>query len=66
MGTAMAIAQGPSQRFTLTPFTVFRVHPIESICYYTRGLFIFSIVAGIFIWLFKGKLTALEIMESML
>ena len=47
---------------TLTPFTVFRVHPIESICYYARGLFIFSIVAGIFIWLFKGKLTALEIM----
>ena len=47
---------------TLTPFTVFRVHPLESICYYTRGLLVFSIVAGIFIWLFKGKLTALEIM----
>jgi sterol desaturase/sphingolipid hydroxylase (fatty acid hydroxylase superfamily) len=47
---------------TLTPFTVFRVHPIESICYYTRGLLVFSIIAGIFIWLFKGKLTALEIM----
>ena len=47
---------------TLTPFTVFRVHPIESICYYTRGLLVFSIIAGIFIWLFKGKLTALEIL----
>tara|TARA_B100001057_G_scaffold104163_1_gene101605 strand:+ start:4701 stop:5606 length:906 start_codon:yes stop_codon:yes gene_type:complete len=47
---------------TLTPFTVFRVHPIESICYYTRGLLVFSIVAGVFIWVFKGKLTALEIM----
>ena len=47
---------------TLTPFTVFRVHPIESICYYARGLLVFSVVAGIFIWLFKGKLTALEIL----
>ena len=47
---------------TLTPFTVFRVHPIESICYYTRGLLVFSIVAGVFSWVFKGKLTALESM----
>jgi sterol desaturase/sphingolipid hydroxylase (fatty acid hydroxylase superfamily) len=46
----------------LTPFTVFRVHPIESIVYSARGFIVFSLVAGIFIWLFKGQLTALELL----
>jgi len=46
----------------LTPFTVFRVHPIESVVYSARGFLVFSLVAGIFIWLFKGRLTALELL----
>ena len=46
----------------LTPFTVFRVHPIESVAYSARGFLVFSLVAGIFIWLFKGRLTALELL----
>ena len=46
----------------LTPFTVFRIHPIESGIYLIRGFIVFSLVAGIFIWLFKGQLTALELL----
>lgn len=47
---------------TLTPFTVFRVHPVESVFYTLRGFLVFSLIAGLFIWLFKGKLTALDIL----
>ena len=47
---------------TLTPFTVFRVHPLESIIYTLRGFLIFSTVGGLFIWLFKGQLSALDIL----
>ena len=47
---------------TLTPFTVFRVHPLESVLYTLRGFIVFSGVAGLFIWLFKGQLTALDIL----
>jgi sterol desaturase/sphingolipid hydroxylase (fatty acid hydroxylase superfamily) len=36
----------------LTPFTVFRVHPVESVVYSARGFIVFSLVAGISIWLF--------------
>ena len=46
----------------LTPFTVFRVHPIESVIYSARGFIVFSLVAGTFIWLFKGQLSALEVL----
>ena len=47
---------------TLTPFTVFRVHPLESIIYTLRGFLVFSMVGGLFIWLFKGQLSALDIL----
>ena len=47
---------------TLTPFTVFRVHPVESILYTMRGFLVFSGLAGFFIWLFKGQLTAFDIL----
>ena len=46
----------------LTPFTLFRVHPVEHILYFTRGLVIFGVISGIFIWLFSGKLTALQVL----
>tara|TARA_S200000501_G_scaffold101864_1_gene95396 strand:- start:2108 stop:3016 length:909 start_codon:yes stop_codon:yes gene_type:complete len=47
---------------TLTPFTVFRTHPIESLLYFLRGFLVFSFVTGIALWLFRGQLTALEIL----
>ena len=47
---------------TLTPFTVFRTHPVESILYFFRGFFVFTFVTGIALWLFRGQLTALEIL----
>lgn len=47
---------------TLTPFTVFRIHPMESVLYTLRGFVVFSGVAGSFIWLFKGQLTALDLL----
>lgn len=46
----------------LTPFTLFRVHPIEHILYFTRGLLVFGVVSGLFIWLFSGKLTGLQVL----
>ena len=36
----------------LTPFTVFRVHPFESMLYFFRSLTVFGFVTGVFVWLF--------------
>lgn len=47
---------------TLTPLTVFRTHPVESILYFLRGFLVFTFVTGIALWLFRGQLTALEIL----
>ena len=46
----------------LTPFTLFRVHPVEHILYFMRGLLVFGVISGIFIWLFSGKLTGLQVL----
>jgi sterol desaturase/sphingolipid hydroxylase (fatty acid hydroxylase superfamily) len=46
----------------LTPFTVFRIHPVESVIYFMRGMLVFSFIAGSFIWIFRGQLTALELL----
>lgn len=46
----------------LTPFTLFRVHPVEHILYFARGLLVFGLVSGVFIWLFSGKLTGLQVL----
>ena len=46
----------------LTPFTLFRVHPLEHILYFIRGLLVFGLVSGAFIWLFSGRLTGLQVL----
>ena len=46
----------------LTPFTLFRVHPVEHALYFARGLLVFGVVSGFFIWLFSGKLTGLQVL----
>lgn len=46
----------------LTPLTLFRVHPVEHILYFVRGLLVFGIISGVFIWMFSGKLTALQVL----
>lgn len=46
----------------LTPFTVFRVHPVESMLYFFRSLLVFGLVTGVFVWLFSQHLTGLKIL----
>lgn len=46
----------------LTPLTLFRVHPVEHILYFVRGMLVFGIISGVFIWLFSGKLTAFQVL----
>jgi sterol desaturase/sphingolipid hydroxylase (fatty acid hydroxylase superfamily) len=46
----------------LTPITLFRVHPVEHILYFVRGMLVFGVISGVFIWLFSGKLTALQVL----
>ncbi len=46
----------------LTPLTIFRVHPVEHILYFTRRLAVFGFVTGIFIWLFSHRLSGLQIL----
>ena len=46
----------------LTPLTIFRVHPVEHILYFTRSLIVFGTVTGVFVWLFSQRLTGLQIL----
>ena len=46
----------------LTPITIFRVHPVEHILYFVRGMLVFGVISGVFIWLFSGKLTAFQVL----
>lgn len=46
----------------LTPLTLHRVHPIEICLYYARGVLVFGIVSGVFIYVFGSKLSALDIL----
>ena len=45
----------------LTPLTLFRVHPVEHLLYYVRGVAVFGLVSGFFVWLFGRQLTAFDI-----
>ena len=46
----------------LTPFTLFRVHPIEMTLYYLRGTLVFGLVSGVFIFLWGGKVSGWQIL----
>ncbi len=45
----------------LTPLTVYRLHPLEMVLYTLRQLITTALVAGLFIWLFRGQITGLTI-----
>lgn len=46
----------------LTPLTVFRVHPVEMLLYFTRGMWVFGFVSGTFVYLFGSKLSGWQIL----
>ena len=45
----------------LSPFTLYRVHIIENIINATRSILVHGLLGGIFMYLFVGKITALEV-----
>ena len=47
---------------TLTPFTLFRVHPIEAVLYFMRGTIVFGFVSGFFIWMFGRELSTFHVL----
>ena len=47
---------------TMNPFTVYRVHPVESFLYGLRGTLSTGLVTGFFIWLFGTSLSGYDIL----
>lgn len=47
---------------TLTPLTLFRVHPVEHALYFGRGVAVFGLVSGAAVWLFGRNLAAFDIL----
>jgi sterol desaturase/sphingolipid hydroxylase (fatty acid hydroxylase superfamily) len=46
----------------LTPFTIYRTHPLEGLLMSSGSTLAISFVAGVFMWLFPGQLRAWEVM----
>ncbi len=46
----------------LSPLTIYRVHPIEMLLYYARSLIVFGVVTGLFVYLFRNKVDAYDIL----
>jgi len=46
----------------LTPFTVFRTHPVESLINYLRSILSLGVVSGAFIWMFGPQLQVWDIL----
>ncbi len=46
----------------LTLLTLHRIHPVEMTLYYLRGMCVFGVVSGVFIYFFGRKLTAFDIL----
>lgn len=39
----------------LTPFTLYRLHPLEMCLYQLRKILVFGLVSGVFVWLFQSR-----------
>lgn len=46
----------------LTPFTVYRVHPVESLLFGLRGALVTGVITGVFFYLFQDKAVQLELL----
>ncbi|HWB75727.1 MAG TPA: TonB-dependent receptor [Nannocystaceae bacterium] len=46
----------------LTPLTLYRTHPIETVLFDLRGMLVTASVSGVFMWLFPGRLEAAEVL----
>ena len=46
----------------LTPLTLFRVHPVEHLLYFVRGIVVFGLVTGFFVWLFGRNLETFDVL----
>lgn len=46
----------------LTPLTLYRVHPLEALLYYARGLAVFGLVSGVFVYLFRNQVHGYDIL----
>ncbi|WP_317930775.1 sterol desaturase family protein [Halioxenophilus sp. WMMB6] len=47
---------------SLTPITLYRVHPLEMVLYYLRSLLVFSGVAGLFLFCFSGRINGWDML----
>lgn len=47
---------------TLTPFTLYRVHPVEAALYAVRGVLVTGLVLGVFSCLFGARVVQLELL----
>ncbi|MEO9274490.1 sterol desaturase family protein [Marinomonas sp. 5E14-1] len=45
----------------LTPFTVFRTHPIEGLLFFLRSLFVQSLVISVFLVLFPNQISLMQV-----
>lgn len=46
----------------LTPFTLYRVHPVESLLYAARGIVVSGVVTGVFFYLFRRDAVELQLL----
>ena len=46
----------------LTPLTLYRVHPVETVLYDLRGLITTALVTGIFLWAFRGSASEVQLL----
>ena len=47
---------------TMTPFTVYRMHPLESFLFGLRGVVVTGAVTGVFYYIFRGELYAADLL----
>jgi sterol desaturase/sphingolipid hydroxylase (fatty acid hydroxylase superfamily) len=47
---------------SMTPFTVYRMHPIESFVFGLRGVFVSGMITGVFYYLFRAELHAVDLL----